>query len=73
MLVSDYEDVFKRLSPETQRVIRNDLLRQLQGTLQAIANDRFETLNARYKIQSVLKQILEKKHADAIRPLWGSW
>ena len=56
-----YKEVFDRLPPALQEQIRLTLIGQVQGTLQAIAQDRFETLHSRYKLQSVLKQILEKK------------
>lgn len=72
-LVSDYKDVFDRLSPGAQQAVRLDLIRQVQGTLQAIAQDRFETLHSRYRLKSVLKQVLAQKRETSIRPLWGSW
>lgn len=71
--MSDYKEVFDRLPSELQAQIRLTLIGQLQGTLKAIEQDRFETLHSRYKLQSVLKQILEQKRIQAIRPLWGSW
>ena len=71
--MSDYKEVFDRLPPQMQENIRRHLIGQVQGTLLAIANDRFETLHTRYKLQSVLKHVLEQKRAQAIRPLWGSW
>ncbi len=72
-LVSDYKEVFDRLPPQMQETIRMHMIGQVQGTLQAIVDDRFQTLHSRYKLQSVLKQILDQKRASAIRPLWGSW
>lgn len=72
-LVSDYKEVFDRLSPAMQQAVRLDLIRQVQGTFVAIAQDRFETLHARYTLQSVLKQVLQQKREKAVRPLWGSW
>jgi hypothetical protein len=71
--MSDYKEVFDRLPPALKEQIRLTLIGQVQGTLQAIAQDRFKTLHSRYRIQSVLKQILEKKRVQSIRPLWGSW
>jgi uncharacterized pyridoxal phosphate-containing UPF0001 family protein len=72
-LVSDYKEVFDRLPPKMQETIRMHMIGQVQGTLQAIVDDRFQTLHSRYKLQSVLKQIRDQKRASAIRPLWGSW
>lgn len=71
--MSGYKEVFERMPPEIQEQIRLTLIGQVQGTLQAIVQDRFETLHTRYKLQSVLKQVLEQKRDQSFRPLWGSW
>ncbi len=71
--MGDYKEVFDRLPLALQEQIRLALIVQVQETLRAIAEDRFETLHSRYKLQSVLKQILVQKRDQSIRPLWGSW
>lgn len=71
--MSDYKEVFDRLHPSTQEIVRLDLLMQVKGCLQAVSQERYETLRARYRLQSVLKQILEGKKDALVRPMWGSW
>ena len=72
-LVSNYQEVFERLSPHAKQVVRMDLIRQVQGTLVAVANQRYESLVAVAKLQSVLKQVIEQKQFFENRPEWGTW
>jgi hypothetical protein len=67
------QEFIDSLDKPVQQQLRLHMIAKLQGTLQAVVEDRFETLKTRYTLQSVLKQVLEQKRQQHIRPLWGSW
>jgi hypothetical protein len=62
-----------RLSSHTQKTIRSDLLGQVCSALREVSRQRTELLHSRYKLQSALREVLELKRMQAIRPSWGSW
>lgn len=68
-----YQEVFQRLSPKLQEDIRLHMIRQVQGTLMAIAQDRTEVLHSRFRLTSVLNQVAAQKQFFEKRPDWGTW